>query len=82
MPYKKHKTSTATVLHGPLRLATKYQMDSLRNRFASILQRDWPSSLQGWDDNEAEIAKESQKLLARGRPGEDAPFPEPGSCVS
>jgi hypothetical protein len=35
---------------GPLKLATKYQADSLRKRIVSHLETDWPSTLDAWDD--------------------------------
>jgi hypothetical protein len=35
---------------GPLKLATKYQADSLRKRIVSHLETDWPTTLDAWDD--------------------------------
>jgi len=72
MPYKKHDPNTARTLHGPLKLATKYKMSSLRKRFISILQADWPYEIEDWDDNETEIAKAV---------GEKLPFPEPARVI-
>ncbi|KAL0952535.1 hypothetical protein HGRIS_006794 [Hohenbuehelia grisea] len=34
---------------GPLKLATKYQVDSLRARIISQVRKDWPSTLKAWD---------------------------------
>jgi BTB/POZ domain len=73
MPYKKHHPDTAQTLHGPLKLATKYQMSSLRKRFISILQADWPCDLDDWDNNEAERAK-----TLCSHYGDKLPYPEPG----
>jgi hypothetical protein len=74
MPYKKHGVDTAERLCGPLKLATKYQMHSLRKRFISVLKEDWPSSLQDWDKNEAELTKKFEENDS----AEIGPYPEPG----
>jgi hypothetical protein len=38
----------ATVL-GPLKLAAKYQADSIREHIVSHLEEDWPTTLDDWD---------------------------------
>lgn len=35
-----------------LRLATKYQMDDIRYHIVSLLELDWPNTLEQWDSNE------------------------------
>ncbi|KII89405.1 hypothetical protein PLICRDRAFT_53836 [Plicaturopsis crispa FD-325 SS-3] len=40
---------TANILRGPLKLATKYQADTLREWMVTVLERDWPSTLDEWD---------------------------------
>ena len=55
MPYKKHDPETISAIHGPLKLATKYKMDQLRERFVNMLQVDWPSKLSKYDQRPANM---------------------------
>jgi hypothetical protein len=41
--------NTPQRLRGPLRLSTKYQVDDVRQHIVSILEAEWPTTLQGWD---------------------------------
>jgi len=55
MPYKKHHPETISAIQGPLKLATKYKMKLLRERFVSMLQVDWPSELSKYDQRRADM---------------------------
>jgi len=55
LPYKKHHPETIYAIQGPLKLATKYKMDSLRRRFINMLQVDWPSELSKYDQRRADM---------------------------
>lgn len=39
-------------MSGILRLATKYLVDSLRDKALGHLSQAWPSTLKGWDTRE------------------------------
>ena len=39
------RTNIAAALRGSLKLATKYQMENLRNIFIQKLQMEWPTTL-------------------------------------
>lgn len=60
LPFRRLQADTRTpdLVAGPLKLATKYQADSLRNRIVTHLETDWPMTLKEWDQvayaNEAE----------------------------
>ena len=41
--------NVAAALRGSLKLATKYQMENLRNTFIHKLQMEWPTTLAAWD---------------------------------
>ena len=43
------RTNIAAALRGSLKLATKYQMENLRNIFIQKLQMKWPMTLAAWD---------------------------------
>jgi len=55
MPYKKHHPETISAIQGPLKLATKYQMYQLRERFVTMLRVDWPSELPKYDQRRADM---------------------------
>ena len=59
MPYKKHHPETISAIQGPLKLATKYKMDLLRERFVNMLQVDWPSQLSKYDQRHANLKNPS-----------------------
>ena len=46
---KQYRPDTALKLYGPLSLANKYQMDDLRGRIITIIERDWPVTLAQWE---------------------------------
>jgi len=43
------RASIAAALRGSLKLATKYQVENLRNVFIQKLQMEWPTTLAEWD---------------------------------
>ncbi|KAL0947481.1 hypothetical protein HGRIS_013586 [Hohenbuehelia grisea] len=49
MPVGQYLPESPTVMHGPFKLATKYQADQLQSRILQQLRLDWPSSLGGYD---------------------------------
>lgn len=50
LPFEPLDVDTPKRVEGPLRLATKYEVDELRQRIIKHLENDWPNSLSGWDD--------------------------------
>ncbi|KIJ53545.1 hypothetical protein M422DRAFT_241780 [Sphaerobolus stellatus SS14] len=54
LPFEKLQADSDTIdrVEGPLLLATKYQVDGLRKRIISHLEKDWPLALKDWDKNE------------------------------
>lgn len=43
------RANTTAALLGSLKLATKYQVENLRNIFIQKLQMEWPTTLAKWD---------------------------------
>jgi hypothetical protein len=43
------RANIAAALRGSLKLATKYQMENLRNIFIQKIQMEWPTTLAAWD---------------------------------
>jgi hypothetical protein len=43
------RANIAAAPRGSLKLATKYQMENLRNIFIQKLQMKWPTTLAAWD---------------------------------
>ena len=62
-------------MSGALRLATKYQIDPVRARIVSVLQADYPPSLEKWDANED--AKKHDPDVLLGSSWWEL-FPDPG----
>ncbi|KAJ7228445.1 hypothetical protein GGX14DRAFT_345544 [Mycena pura] len=56
LPYKRLDPLTPLNVGPTLAMATKYEMDSLRNRIVTQLEADWPGSLPEWDRLETEVA--------------------------
>ncbi|KIJ42401.1 hypothetical protein M422DRAFT_208903 [Sphaerobolus stellatus SS14] len=61
IPTKKHQADTVKRVQGVLALATKYDVDILRQRIVELLQGDWPASLEDW-----ESAHEERKAIVTG----------------
>ena len=59
MPYEQHHPETITAIQGPLKLATKYKMVLLRERFVTMLQVDWPSELVKYDQRPTDMKNPS-----------------------
>ncbi|KAF7291045.1 BTB domain-containing protein [Mycena chlorophos] len=55
LPFKRLSPATPLTVRRVLTMATKYEMDALRNRIVSQLQADWPHTLREWDRLESEI---------------------------
>jgi hypothetical protein len=49
LPIKHLDATTLALLLGLLNLATKYQVDSMRDHIISRLEKDWPMNLKAWD---------------------------------
>lgn len=49
LPFRRLQSDTPDLVAGPLKLATKYHVDGMRNRIVSHLKEDWPTSLAEWD---------------------------------
>jgi hypothetical protein len=55
-----------TTIKPVLQLATKYQENSLRDRIVAVLEREWPSALDEWDN--IENYKEGSRQALRRAP--------------
>jgi len=62
-----YQVDTAYLVAGPLKLATKYQVDDLRARIITQLELDWPTTLQGWEKREDYVAE-----MQKNRSGDDS----------
>ncbi|GJE88191.1 BTB/POZ domain-containing protein [Phanerochaete sordida] len=56
VPARKRDPATFKIIAGPLRLAAKYEMDSVLQQLVPVLERDWPSRYEDWALIEAEAA--------------------------
>ncbi|KAJ7639006.1 hypothetical protein FB45DRAFT_739896 [Roridomyces roridus] len=54
LPHKRLDPKTPIRVRRALAMATKYEMDNLRNRIVTQVEADWPSSLAEWDRLEME----------------------------
>jgi hypothetical protein len=52
-----YQVDTAYLVAGPLKLATKYQVDDLRARIITQLELDWPTTLDSWEKREDYMQK-------------------------
>ncbi|KIJ53541.1 hypothetical protein M422DRAFT_241776 [Sphaerobolus stellatus SS14] len=82
IPFKRLQRDTIQRVEGPLLLATKYEVDTLRNRIIALLEVDWPTTLEEWDGNEAEMKRMLVTLEQAGN-GDTLSehWPEPASCI-
>ncbi|KAJ6628887.1 hypothetical protein B0H10DRAFT_1777682 [Mycena sp. CBHHK59/15] len=55
LPYKRLDPLTPINVRGILAMATKYEMEPLRDRIVAQIEADWPHSLFEWDRLEREI---------------------------
>ncbi|KAJ6539573.1 hypothetical protein B0H19DRAFT_1003061 [Mycena capillaripes] len=55
LPYKRLDPLTPINVRRTLAMATKYEMEPLRDRIVTQLQADWPNSLAEWDRLETEV---------------------------
>ncbi|KAJ7490351.1 hypothetical protein B0H11DRAFT_1719442 [Mycena galericulata] len=62
LPYKRLDPLTPIRVRRTLAMATKYEMESLRDRIISQLAADWPTSLPEWDRLETEIRGMEKEL--------------------
>jgi hypothetical protein len=54
LPFRRLQINTpdSDLVVGPLKLATlKYQAGGMRARIVSHLETDWPTTLEGWDED-------------------------------
>ncbi|TDL17684.1 hypothetical protein BD410DRAFT_794159 [Rickenella mellea] len=80
LPYKHHDPNTPVRVLGVLKLATKYQFDTLRERIVNHFQADWPRTLYEWDASEALVEVMDGQVEAGG-PYLDDMMPEPGAAI-
>ncbi|KIJ53536.1 hypothetical protein M422DRAFT_111693, partial [Sphaerobolus stellatus SS14] len=73
LPFEKLRLDTVSRVEGLLLFATKYQVDSLRKRIISHLEKDWPSTLEQWDKNEEDNLLKEDEFYKR--------YPDPASCI-
>ncbi|KAJ7682566.1 hypothetical protein DFH06DRAFT_1314768 [Mycena polygramma] len=55
LPYKRLDPLTPINVRRTLAMATKYEMEALRDRIVAQLQADWPNTLTEWDRLETEV---------------------------
>ncbi|KAF7301876.1 BTB domain-containing protein [Mycena indigotica] len=83
LPYKRLAPETPLRVRHVLAIATKYEMDALRDRIVTQLEADWPYTLRGWDRLESEI----EGLIEEDEDGDvdglhiDDKLPEPCAAV-
>lgn len=72
------RTEEFEAISGPLRLATKYELDDLHSRLAESLALRWPSTLKEWDrvTKQAEAANWSSVASGHGYSTVN-----PGKCI-
>ena len=49
LSYKPYEPAPASTAEPLIHMATKYQMDTIRQRIVENIERDWPRSLEEWD---------------------------------
>ena len=64
-------------MFAPLSLAMKYQMDDLKTKIVTIIERDWPSTLKRWDvfSKRTEDLRKTPDLILADH------MPEPASAI-
>jgi len=62
---------------GPLKLATKYQVDALRSQIIKHLERDWPSTIDDWDRVDDDTHKKRLAALQSSDESLDGVVPDP-----
>lgn len=55
LPNRRYDPDTPLLVAGVLRMATKYQIEFLRERIVQIIEADWPKTVEEWDAMEAHI---------------------------
>jgi hypothetical protein len=82
LPFERWNPNTPLLVHGVLKMATKYQFDRLRERIVKHVESDWPTTLHAWDFRQAEIIR-YQKDHPEPKEGEftHEHFPEPVSAI-
>jgi len=86
LPFSRNDPNTPILLTGPLKVATKYQMNPLRQRMLDHFAADWPQTVLEWEIQEGR--KKKYKDLHVAAPGcmvdgkywEDR-FPEPAAAI-
>ncbi|KAK7054241.1 BTB domain-containing protein [Favolaschia claudopus] len=86
LPYKRLDPLTPLNVRRTLAMATKYEMESLRDRIVAQLQADWPYTLAEWDRLEMESsALEREHQLSDDETIDglylDDRLPEPASAI-
>lgn len=70
-----------------LLIATKYQVDFIRQRIVKQLEEDWPQTIDQWERLEAEVERAQSQHRYRSRSAKDPGaliddiFPEPASAI-
>jgi len=77
---QRHHPDAPLIVEPILRMAAKYQFDSVRTRIVEHIKADWPSDLREWEQFEA-LVQELEKPLDTGYPVLDLLIPEPASAI-
>ncbi|KAJ7180332.1 hypothetical protein C8R43DRAFT_871141 [Mycena crocata] len=87
LPYKRLDPLTPLNVRRTLAMATKYEMEPLRERIVAQLTADWPTSLTEWDRLETEIiglteehSSSAESYMVDGLHVDDR-LPEPGAAI-
>ncbi|EIW86036.1 hypothetical protein CONPUDRAFT_46875 [Coniophora puteana RWD-64-598 SS2] len=85
-PLTRYDPETPSKIEGILRLAKKYQIDSVWHRLVHQVEADWPTSLPEWDQLKGEIELRHSRRMEENLPDElphnDDVYPEPGAAIS
>ncbi|THG98537.1 hypothetical protein EW026_g3664 [Hermanssonia centrifuga] len=84
--YKRFNPNTPVLVQGALKLAIKYECETIRARIVENLEADWPQTLAQWDARrlEATIARSEHGLRPNGKVDGlylDDRLPEPASAI-
>ncbi|KAI1784933.1 hypothetical protein LXA43DRAFT_860435, partial [Ganoderma leucocontextum] len=87
LPFRHHDPNTPIAVSGVVRLADKYLLEPLHKRLVAQVVEDWPTTLRGWDVQQAEIQAIKDAIFTmgddpvdRGPPLSDV-IPEPVSAI-
>ncbi|THH29804.1 hypothetical protein EUX98_g4391 [Antrodiella citrinella] len=87
LPYERLHSNTAVQVMGALRMARKYQIDTVFDRIVKHIERDWPTTLDQLTLLDLEMTFWRDRYVIDAKEGKinglyfDDRFPEPGSAI-